>query len=205
MFGLRRIRPGLGDSVVRDPALAAGCQTTSRFEPPADRRRRGASVAAPVKGARRDFAFAPIEGVPVPILQAMSDAAQPGAGSKRLNVVPTSDPSAVYTVRGYLSAWPRARTPSSSMSGTSSTGKAPASIALPARKSAARSETTTRGPGSAWPTSTMPRAKPRRFAGRLGEVAPRPSRRLHCAGALVTYRRPRKRRVPPPRQSHLRA
>jgi hypothetical protein len=80
--------------------LAAGC-TTSRFEPPPGT---GASVTAPVKGAAARFAFAPIEGVPVPILQAMSGALNQQAVANRVNVVPANDPSAVYTVRGYLSA-----------------------------------------------------------------------------------------------------
>ena len=64
----------------------------------------GTSVEAPVKGAAAKFAFAPIDGVPVPILQAMSNALNQEAAAKRLNVVPSSDPAAVYIVRGYLSA-----------------------------------------------------------------------------------------------------
>jgi len=99
MFGLRRIRPGLG-ILLCVLALAAGC-TTSRFEAPPGG---GGSVAAPVKGDAARFAFAPIEGVPVPVLQAMSNALNQQATAQRLNVVPISDPSAVYTVRGYLSA-----------------------------------------------------------------------------------------------------
>lgn len=102
MFGVRRIRPGLA-ILFCAILLAAGCQTSSKFEPPSGTGP-GTSVAAPVKGAAAKFAFAPIEGVPVPILQAMSNALNQEAGQKRVNVVPATDPSAVYTVRGYLSA-----------------------------------------------------------------------------------------------------
>ncbi|MCB1502937.1 MAG: hypothetical protein KDK07_24695 [Bauldia sp.] len=98
MFGLRRIRPGLG-ILLCVLAVAAGC-TTSRFEPPSG----GGSIAAPVKGDAARFAFAPIDGVPVVVLQAMSNALNQQATAQRLNVVPISDPSTVYTVRGYLSA-----------------------------------------------------------------------------------------------------
>lgn len=104
MFGVRRYRPGLA-VLFCAILLAAGCQTSSRFEPPAGTGAgAGASVPAPVKGAAAKFAFAPIEGVPVPILQAMSNALNQEAGQKRVNVVPASDPAAVYTVRGYLTA-----------------------------------------------------------------------------------------------------
>jgi hypothetical protein len=104
MFGVRRIRPGLA-VLFCAILLAAGCQTSSRFEPPAGTGPgAGASVPAPVKGPAAKFAFAPIEGVPVPILQAMSNALNQEAVQKRVNVVPASDPATVYTVRGYLSA-----------------------------------------------------------------------------------------------------
>lgn len=78
--------------------MVGGC-TASRFGT-GD----GTSVAAPVKGAAARFAFAPIEGVPVPVLQAMSNALNQDATAFKLNVVPYNDPSAVYFVRGYLSA-----------------------------------------------------------------------------------------------------
>jgi len=87
-------------------AFVAGC-TTARFEqPPAAGGAGGPapSVAAPVRGDAAKFAFAPIEGVPVPVLQAMSGALNQEALAKRVNVVPATDPGAVYTVRGYLSA-----------------------------------------------------------------------------------------------------
>lgn len=104
MFGVRRIQPGL--AVLFCAILfAAGCQTSSRFEPPPGTGAgAGTSVVAPVKGAAAKFAFAPIEGVPVPVLQAMSNALNQEAAAKRVNVVPATDPGAVYTVRGYLSA-----------------------------------------------------------------------------------------------------
>jgi len=100
MFGVRRIRPGLA-ALCCAIAIMAGC-TTSRFEqtPPGG----SASVAAPVRGEAAKFAFAPIEGVPVSILQAMSNALNQQAVANRVNVVPATDPAAVYTVRGYLSA-----------------------------------------------------------------------------------------------------
>ncbi|HET7717191.1 MAG TPA: hypothetical protein VFK86_16330 [Bauldia sp.] len=99
MLGVRRIRPGVAVLFIAI-LFAAGC-TTARFDPPATP---GASVAAPVKGAAAKFAFAPIEGVPVAILQAMSNALNQEAAAKRLNVVPYADPAAVYIVRGYISA-----------------------------------------------------------------------------------------------------
>jgi len=100
MFGVPRIRPGLA-ALCCAIAIMAGC-TTSRFEqtPPAA----GTSVSAPVRGEAAKFAFAPIEDVPVPILQAMSNALNQEAVAKRVGVVPATDPAAVYTVRGYLSA-----------------------------------------------------------------------------------------------------
>ena len=101
MFGVRRFSPALVVLCLA-VALVAGC-TTSRFEqPPAGGD--GTSVAAPVRGEAAKFAFAPIEGVPVPILQAMSAALNQEAIAKRVNVVPATDPGAVYIVRGYLSA-----------------------------------------------------------------------------------------------------
>lgn len=99
MFGVGRIRPGLA-VLLCAIVLAGGC-TTARFNPPDGT---GTSVEAPVKGAAAKFAFAPIDGVPVPILQVMSNALNQEAAAKRLNVVPASDPGAVYIVRGYLSA-----------------------------------------------------------------------------------------------------
>jgi hypothetical protein len=98
MFGARRNRPRLAVLLIGLIALA-GC-TTSRFGPTDG----GPSVAAPVKGAAAKFAFAPVDGVPVPVLQAMSTALNQEAVARKLSVVPNTDPAAVYIVRGYLSA-----------------------------------------------------------------------------------------------------
>lgn len=78
-------------------ALLGGC-TASQF---------GAgvpSVPAPVRGNAAVFAFAPVEGVPVPILHTLSDALNREAVAQKLNVVAASDPSRVYLVRGFISA-----------------------------------------------------------------------------------------------------
>lgn len=58
----------------------------------------------PVTGAAAVFAFAPVEGVPLPVLQALSTALNREAMAQKLNVVPNSDPSRVYEVRGFISA-----------------------------------------------------------------------------------------------------
>ena len=102
MFGVWRIPPAFVVlcSVL---ALVAGC-TTANVEQQPPGGGAGVSVAAPVKGAAAKFAFAPIEGVPIQILQAMSNALNQQAVSQRVSVVPSTDPGAVYTVRGYLSA-----------------------------------------------------------------------------------------------------
>lgn len=102
MFGVRRIPPALVVLCLAATLLAA-C-TTSRFEQPPAAGGGGTSVAAPVRGEAAKFAFAPIEGVPIPVLQAMSNALNQEAVAKRVNVVPATDPGAVYTVRGYLTA-----------------------------------------------------------------------------------------------------
>jgi hypothetical protein len=102
MFGVRRIPPALVVLCLAATLLAA-C-TTSRFEQPPAAGGAGTSVAAPVRGEAAKFAFAPIEGVPIPVLQAMSNALNQEAVAKRVNVVPATDPGAVYTVRGYLTA-----------------------------------------------------------------------------------------------------
>jgi len=99
MFRVRRIRPGVAIALCA-LALAGGCTTSNTASPPGGT----ASVTAPVKGETARFAFAPIEDVPVPILQAMSTSLNQESVSRRVNVVPSSDPSAVYIVRGYLSA-----------------------------------------------------------------------------------------------------
>jgi hypothetical protein len=62
------------------------------------------SVPAPIKGSAAVFAFAPVNGVPTPILQALSTALNREAVAQRLNVVAANDASRVYLVRGFLSA-----------------------------------------------------------------------------------------------------
>ncbi len=101
MFGVWRFPPVLA-MLCCAILLVSGC-ATSKFEPPAAGGG-GPSVAAPVKGAAAKFSFAPIDGVPVPVLQAMSNALNQQAVGQRVNVGPATDPGAVYTVRGYLSA-----------------------------------------------------------------------------------------------------
>lgn len=104
MFGVRRIPPALVVLCLA-AALVAGCTTSGFEQPPATGGGgSGTSVAAPVRGEAAKFAFAPIEGVPIPVLQAMSNALNQEAVAKRVNVVPATDPGAVYTVRGYLTA-----------------------------------------------------------------------------------------------------
>lgn len=79
-------------------ALVAGCNTT-QFSPGAVQ-----SVKPPVTGAAAKFGFAPIDGVPIPVLQALSGALNREAAAQRLNVVPNNDPARVYEVRGFVSA-----------------------------------------------------------------------------------------------------
>ena len=76
-----------------------GC-TATRFAPGPNQ----PSVKPPVTGSAAVFAFAPVEGVPVPILQALSSALNREAAAQHLNVVPNNDPSKVYEVRGFISA-----------------------------------------------------------------------------------------------------
>ena len=89
-------------------ALAlAGCGTTKETAGEAPAMSPLSAMAqkpAPVKGAEARFAFAPISGPPVDVLRTMSAALNKEAKAHKLNVVPTGDPSAIYEVRGYLSA-----------------------------------------------------------------------------------------------------
>ena len=62
------------------------------------------SVPPPVKGSAAKFAFAPVQNVPVPVLQALSTSLNQEAQAQGLNVVPISDPTRTYEVRGFLSA-----------------------------------------------------------------------------------------------------
>ncbi|MEP2744261.1 hypothetical protein [Bauldia litoralis] len=79
--------------------LLAGCNTT-QFAPGASQ----PSVKPPVTGSAAVFAFAPVDGVPIQILQALSAALNREASAQRLNVVPNNNPSRVYEVRGFVSA-----------------------------------------------------------------------------------------------------
>jgi hypothetical protein len=98
MKGLRTNRRGLAVFLVAAVFLA-GC-TATRFSPGPNQ----PSVKAPVTGSAAVFAFAPVEGVPVPVLQALSAALNSEAAVQHLNVVPNNDPSKVYEVRGFISA-----------------------------------------------------------------------------------------------------
>ena len=98
MYRLRWNRRFLAFLVVAT-ALLAGCNTT-QLDPGANL----PSVKPPVTGSAAVFAFAPVTGVPTPILQALSAALNREAAAQRLRVVPNSDPSRVYEVRGFISA-----------------------------------------------------------------------------------------------------
>lgn len=98
MSGLRWNRRGLAILLVAAVFLA-GCTATRLGQGPNQ-----PSVRPPVTGAAAVFAFAPVEGVPVPILQALSAALNREAVAQHLNVVPNNDPSKVYEVRGFISA-----------------------------------------------------------------------------------------------------
>lgn len=97
MSRLRWNRHGLAGLLLAI-AIVGGC-TTTQFTPGTVQ-----SVRPPVTGAAAKFAFAPVDGVPVQILQALSSALNREAAAQRLNVVPLSDPSHVYEVRGFISA-----------------------------------------------------------------------------------------------------
>jgi hypothetical protein len=59
---------------------------------------------APERGAAAIFAFTPINGVPSELLQTLTTTITKHAAVRHLNIVPPGDPTAVYTVKGYLSA-----------------------------------------------------------------------------------------------------
>ena len=64
----------------------------------------GTSSPPPVRGSAAKFAFAPVQNVPVPVLQVLSTALNQEARAQGLNVVPISDPGRTYEVRGFISA-----------------------------------------------------------------------------------------------------
>ena len=59
---------------------------------------------APVRGAEAKFAFVAVTGVPSELLQTLNTTITKEATSRHLNVVAESDPTAIYIVKGYLSA-----------------------------------------------------------------------------------------------------
>jgi hypothetical protein len=61
-------------------------------------------TSAPVRGADARFAFAELTGAPSELIQAMNGEIRRHAAKRRLTIVPDGDPSAVYLVKGYISA-----------------------------------------------------------------------------------------------------
>jgi hypothetical protein len=59
---------------------------------------------APVKGQEVRFAFAAVTGVPADMRFSLEDKLKHYAATRNLTIVPEGDPSAVYQVKGYLSA-----------------------------------------------------------------------------------------------------
>jgi hypothetical protein len=59
---------------------------------------------APERGTEAKFAFAPVAGIPTELLQTLNSTVAKHATARHLNVVPIGDPTATYTVKGYLSA-----------------------------------------------------------------------------------------------------
>ena len=60
--------------------------------------------AAPVKGAAVTFAFATVTGVPAEMRFSLEDSLKRYAATRNLTILPEGDPTAVYKVKGYLSA-----------------------------------------------------------------------------------------------------
>jgi hypothetical protein len=102
MFGPRQNGP-LAALLVAVALVVSGCSSAGKG-PPTLAPAAIASQAAPVKGDKARFAFAPVNGAPVDVLRDMSVAMNREASSHKLQVVPNGDPSATYLVRGYLSA-----------------------------------------------------------------------------------------------------
>jgi hypothetical protein len=59
---------------------------------------------APVTGTEVRFAFATVTGVPAEMRFALEDSLKRYAKTRNLTIVPENDPSAIYRVKGYLSA-----------------------------------------------------------------------------------------------------
>ena len=59
---------------------------------------------APVTGTEVRFAFATVTGVPAEMRFALEDSLKRYAKTRNLTIVPADDPSAIYRVKGYLSA-----------------------------------------------------------------------------------------------------
>ena len=60
--------------------------------------------AAPVKGDEVRFAFATVTGVPAELRYSLEDSLKKYAATRSLSIVPPGDTTAVYRVKGYLSA-----------------------------------------------------------------------------------------------------
>lgn len=89
--------------------LVAGCVTKYLPEPgkgpPAVSPIKAFSMGdAPVKGEAARFAFAPVTGAPSSLITALNSAIVDHAKERGVTIVQDGDPTAVYTVRGYLSA-----------------------------------------------------------------------------------------------------
>lgn len=59
---------------------------------------------APVKGQAVRFAFAEVTGVPAEMRFKLEDDLKKYAATRNLSITPAGDPSAIYNVKGYLSA-----------------------------------------------------------------------------------------------------
>lgn len=89
--------------------LVAGCVTKYLPEPgkgpPAVSPMKAFSMGeAPIKGDAARFAFAPVTGAPSSLITALNSAINDHAKERGLNIVQDGDPTATYTVHGYLSA-----------------------------------------------------------------------------------------------------
>jgi hypothetical protein len=82
---------------------AAGC-TLNEGPPVVSPTKVLSMTSAPVHGADAKFAFAEVTGAPSELIQAMNNEIRRHAAKRHLNIVPEGDPSAVYLVKGYVSA-----------------------------------------------------------------------------------------------------